>query len=151
MQRNRSDSISSSSTPGGAVAHAHGHAPIPTRPVKHEGYDRTGHWTTRTKMTQELAQIINDGLKYFEEDFVTEAESHTPKQGSFTTVNLISKEDFEKLIPQIPRAINPEFPPPPPVPCNTPMNASSMHEVCCIVDLNDLLIFLHPTVRVQVR
>ncbi|XP_021951694.1 la-related protein 1 isoform X2 [Folsomia candida] len=129
MQRNRSDSISSSSTPGGAVAHAHGHAPIPTRPVKHEGYDRTGHWTTRTKMTQELAQIINDGLKYFEEDFVTEAESHTPKQGSFTTVNLISKEDFEKLIPQIPRAINPEFPPPPPVPCNTPMNASSMHEI----------------------
>lgn len=35
---------------------------------KHEGYDRTGDWTTRVKMTQELAQIINDGLYYYEDD-----------------------------------------------------------------------------------
>lgn len=39
-----------------------------TRPPKHEGYDRTGDWTTRVKMTQDLEQAINDGLYYYEED-----------------------------------------------------------------------------------
>lgn len=39
-----------------------------TRAPKHEGYDRTGDWTTRVKMTQELEQAINDGLYYYEED-----------------------------------------------------------------------------------
>lgn len=38
------------------------------RAPKHEGYDRTGDWTTRVKMTQELEQAINDGLYYYEED-----------------------------------------------------------------------------------
>lgn len=40
----------------------------PSRAPKHEGYDRTGDWTTRVKMTQELEQAINDGLYYYEED-----------------------------------------------------------------------------------
>lgn len=39
-----------------------------TRPPKHDGYDRTGDWTTRVKMTQDLEQAINDGLYYYEED-----------------------------------------------------------------------------------
>lgn len=39
-----------------------------TRPVKHEGYDRTGDWMTRVKITQDLEQAINDGLYYYEED-----------------------------------------------------------------------------------
>lgn len=39
-----------------------------SRPVKHEGYDRTGDWTTRVKMSQEIEQAINDGLYYYEED-----------------------------------------------------------------------------------
>lgn len=86
-------------------------------------------------MTQELAQIINDGLKYFEEEN-TEVESHTPKQNSFTTVNLISKADFEKLAPSIPRAINPEFPPPPPVPTNTPMNPSVIQDSVSCLNFN---------------
>jgi la-related protein 1 len=123
-QRKRSDSVtvtanSTSSPPN-----------LSNRPLKHEGYDRTGNWTTRTKMTQELAKVINDGLRYFEEDNRTEVDSHhtLSKSGSFTTVNVISKEDFEKLAPQIPRAINPEFPPPPPVPCNTPMNPSYLQD-----------------------
>lgn len=42
--------------------------PISTRIPKHEGHDRTGDWTTRVKMTQELEQAINDGLYYYEED-----------------------------------------------------------------------------------
>lgn len=39
-----------------------------TRPPKHGGYDRTGDWTSRTKITQELAKVINDGLYYYEQD-----------------------------------------------------------------------------------
>ena len=39
-----------------------------SRIPKHEGYDRTGDWTTRVKMTQELVQLINDGLHYYEEE-----------------------------------------------------------------------------------
>lgn len=39
-----------------------------SRPIKHEGYDRTGDWMTRVKMSQDLEQAINDGLYYYEED-----------------------------------------------------------------------------------
>ena len=39
-----------------------------SRYVKHEGYDRTGDWTTRVKMSQELEKTINDGLYYYEQD-----------------------------------------------------------------------------------
>lgn len=41
---------------------------MPTRIPKHEGHNRTGDWTTRVKMTQDLEQAINDGLYYYEED-----------------------------------------------------------------------------------
>lgn len=43
-------------------------AAITSRIPKHEGHDRTGDWTTRVKMTQDLEQAINDGLFYYEED-----------------------------------------------------------------------------------
>lgn len=42
-----------------------------SRAPKHEGYDRTGDWTTRVKITQDLEQAINDGLYYYEEDLWT--------------------------------------------------------------------------------
>lgn len=45
-----------------------------TRHAKHEGYDRTGDWTTRVKMSQELEQAINDGLYYYEEDLWSQSE-----------------------------------------------------------------------------
>lgn len=41
---------------------------VSSRIPKHEGHDRTGDWTTRVKMTQELVQLINDGLHYYEEE-----------------------------------------------------------------------------------
>lgn len=41
---------------------------VSSRLPKHEGHDRTGDWTTRVKMTQELVQLINDGLHYYEEE-----------------------------------------------------------------------------------
>jgi la-related protein 1 len=39
-----------------------------SRIPKHEGHDRTGDWTTRVKMSQDLEQAISDGLYYYEED-----------------------------------------------------------------------------------
>lgn len=38
------------------------------RPLKHDGYDRTGDHTSRTKITQELIHDIEDGLRYYEQD-----------------------------------------------------------------------------------
>jgi hypothetical protein len=45
-----------------------------SRYPKHEGYDRTGDWTTRVKITQDLEQIISDGLNYYEEGLWSEHE-----------------------------------------------------------------------------
>ena len=38
----------------------------PNRPRKHEGFDRTGDFCSRVKLSQDLAQVINDGLSYYE-------------------------------------------------------------------------------------
>lgn len=35
---------------------------------KHPGGDRTGNHTSRAKLTNELAKVINDGLFYYEQD-----------------------------------------------------------------------------------
>lgn len=53
---------------GGAGAAPSTNTAPTTRPPKHGGYDRTGDWTSRTKITQELAKVINDGLYYYEQD-----------------------------------------------------------------------------------
>lgn len=81
------------------------------RVPKHEGHDRTGDWTTRTKITQDLEQVINDGLTNYEEDLwiVNERPS-----SSYKTVNVITQEDFEKIAPKLAKKVNPEVPPPPP-------------------------------------
>ncbi|XP_006562503.2 la-related protein 1B isoform X2 [Apis mellifera] len=91
--------------------------PISTRIPKHEGHDRTGDWTTRVKMTQELEQAINDGLYYYEEDlWIKDGQRYGSSSsiGSYKTVNVISQEDFEKMAPKAPKKANPEVPPPPP-------------------------------------
>lgn len=41
---------------------------VSSRIPKHEGHDRTGDWITRVKMTQELEQLINDGLNVYEDE-----------------------------------------------------------------------------------
>lgn len=81
------------------------------RAPKHEGYDRTGDWTTRTKITQDLEQVINDGLTNYEEDLWI-VDERPPS--SYKTVTVITQEDFEKINPKTPRKVNPEVPPPPP-------------------------------------
>lgn len=39
-----------------------------TRYTKHEGYDRTGDWIARIKMSRDLERTISDGLVCYEED-----------------------------------------------------------------------------------
>lgn len=85
-----------------------------TRAPKHEGYDRTGDWTTRVKITQELEQAINDGLYYYEEDLWISNDYDRNTSGSYKTVNIITQEVFEKIAPRAPKKQNPEVPPPPP-------------------------------------
>lgn len=83
------------------------------KPPKHEGYDRTGDFTTRTKITQDLEQVINDGLFNYEEGlWVSDAP---PSSSSYKTVNVITQADFEKMAPRISKkSDNPDVPPPPP-------------------------------------
>lgn len=83
----------------------------PHRPPKHEGYDRTGDFTSRTKITQDLEQVINDGLFNYEEGLWV---ADTPASNSYKTVNIITQADFEKMAPKISKRFNPEVPPPPP-------------------------------------
>lgn len=89
---------------------------VTTRTIKHDGYDRTGDWTTRVKMTQELEQTINDGLYYYEEDLWTDDYALSSSGSSYKTVHVISQEDFERYQPPPVRKQNPEVPPPPPPP-----------------------------------
>nr|XP_053654860.1 la-related protein 1-like isoform X2 [Cherax quadricarinatus] len=91
-----------------------------TRPPKHGGFDRTGEWTSRTKMTQELAKVINDGLYYYEQDLWEDSEwfpqSTDRKKAAVTQqVTMISQEVMETLQPNNPPVpVNQEVPPPPP-------------------------------------
>lgn len=71
------------------------------------GYDRTGDWTTRVKIGQDLSMMINDGLHNYEEDLLVNRPAHK-------SVNVITQEEFEKIVPKIPKIINPEVPPAPP-------------------------------------
>ncbi|XP_068232909.1 la-related protein 1B-like isoform X2 [Palaemon carinicauda] len=90
-----------------------------SRPPKHEGFDRTGDWTTRTKITQELAKVINDGLFYYEQGlwedsewFPQSSEQHT---AAMQQVTVISQEVMDTLRPSVPPVpANQEVPPPPP-------------------------------------
>ncbi|CAD6995247.1 unnamed protein product [Ceratitis capitata] len=81
------------------------------RAPKHEGYDRTADFTSRTKITQDLENVINDGLANYEEDLWTTSNVGT----AYRTVNVISQEDFEKLGGgRVQRNYAQQAPPPPP-------------------------------------
>lgn len=101
-------------------------------------YDRTGDWTTRVKLTQEIAQIINDGLYQYEQDLWLADIGHGGHQHhahfevgpagvalkQHKTVDIISQEDFD-LYSSSPKKgtgdhanfyDTPQAPPPPPPP-----------------------------------
>ncbi|MEE6461552.1 hypothetical protein FKM82_001327 [Ascaphus truei] len=72
---------------------------------KHPGGDRTGNHISRAKMTSELGKVINDGLYYYEQDlWMVEGEQEylTTKQEieNFRKLNVISKEEFDNLVPE---------------------------------------------------
>uniref|UniRef100_A0A673XE87 La ribonucleoprotein 1, translational regulator n=1 Tax=Salmo trutta TaxID=8032 RepID=A0A673XE87_SALTR len=95
---------------------------------KHPGGDRTGHHTSRSKLTNELVKVINDGLYYYEADLWDdnyEPEYATIKQEveNFKKVHLISREEFECLTPEPPVDPNQEVPPGPPKPQQIPVDA----------------------------
>lgn len=80
------------------------------RAPKHDGYNRTGDFVSRTKITQDLEQVINDGLHNYEEDLWTHDANPS---SSYKTLNIITQEDFEKMAPKVTKK-NPDVPPPPP-------------------------------------
>lgn len=80
------------------------------RVPKHDGYNRTGDFVSRTKISQDLEQVINDGLHNYEEDLWTHDGTQT---NSYKTLNIITQEDFEKMAPKVTKK-NPDVPPPPP-------------------------------------
>ncbi|CAN7939115.1 unnamed protein product, partial [Ixodes hexagonus] len=82
---------------------------------KHEGYDRTGDWTTRVKMTQELAQIINDGLYYYEDDLWNRIDRQ--QEQLYRTVEVVSQEEFAHRRGTDGGVAKEQAPPPPPPPC----------------------------------
>jgi len=79
----------------------------PARPKKHGGFDRTGDYTSRAQMSQDLASAINDGLFYYEQDLwsdlyehgydVTDEDEESWINTAPKNVNVISQEDFAKL------------------------------------------------------
>ncbi|XP_064404181.1 la-related protein 1B-like isoform X2 [Halichondria panicea] len=63
---------------------------------KHPGGDRTSNFTSRPKITSDLAQAINDGLYYYEQDLYSEVSdsSHTVSKPR-NKVDVISQEEFD--------------------------------------------------------
>jgi la-related protein 1 len=91
----------------------------PNRPRKHEGFDRTGDFCSRVKLSQDLAQVINDGLSYYEdhqEDLDEEPETWIDSKN----VSLITQAEFEKLKSPDAKKMPKSAGPPPPPPLNTP-------------------------------
>uniref|UniRef100_A0A8D0CBD1 La ribonucleoprotein 1B n=1 Tax=Salvator merianae TaxID=96440 RepID=A0A8D0CBD1_SALMN len=82
---------------------------------KHPGGDRTGNHVSRAKITSELAKVINDGLYYYEQDLWMEQSENdcvAMKQEveNFKKLNLISKEEFDNLTPELMIDPNQEVP-----------------------------------------
>lgn len=84
---------------------------------KHPGGDRTGDHIPRAKITSELSKVINDGLFYYEKDLW---DTDWASDFNFKTVNVITKEEFDKITPSRSSADideeEQEIPPPPPMP-----------------------------------
>lgn len=101
------------------------------RAPKHEGSNRTADWTTRTKIAQDLEKVISDGLMNYEEDLWVMNEDPVTNK-TYKTVNVISQEDYEKIVPQNKaKGTSADVPPPPP-----PVYAQGLTED----ELNDSLL-----------
>uniref|UniRef100_A0A2H8THF0 La-related protein 1 n=1 Tax=Melanaphis sacchari TaxID=742174 RepID=A0A2H8THF0_9HEMI len=74
--------------------------------------DRSHDRTTRVKMTQDLEHAIDLGLRLYEEDLWH--TNSTNQTSSYKTVNVVTQEVFERLVPKAPKKVNQVPPPPPP-------------------------------------
>jgi hypothetical protein len=88
---------------GGSIASSSGSSSqqqlSSTTPSTVKQYDRTADFNTRTKITQDLAKQINDGLNYYEQDLIGASGDvkHTRNYRENKTVNMISQEEFHRL------------------------------------------------------
>ncbi|KAF6215684.1 hypothetical protein GE061_000015 [Apolygus lucorum] len=87
-----------------------------SRIAKHDGHDRTGDWTSRVKMSQDLEQAIDVGLQYYEDSLFLKDEKNLISPASHRTLTIISQEDYEKMFPKTPKKHQSAPPPPPPPP-----------------------------------
>lgn len=71
-----------------------------SRSLKHDGHDRTGDWTTRTKMSQDLEQAIDFGLHYYEESLQKDGKNLvmlTWKCWNLSPVHSVMKKDTMQI------------------------------------------------------
>lgn len=69
--------------------------PPSNRKQHHKNHDRTGEYTPRARMTAEIAKIIDDGLRWYEEELWHDRPAATPANEK--TVKLISQEDMDGI------------------------------------------------------
>lgn len=69
--------------------------PPANRKSSHTVHDRTGFHLPRAKITADLAQAINDGLYYYEQDLAT--NNYNSSSSNNKTVDLVSQDEFLKL------------------------------------------------------
>ncbi|CAF1182877.1 unnamed protein product [Adineta ricciae] len=69
--------------------------PPSNRKQHHKNHDRTGEYTPRARMTAEIAKIIDDGLRWYEEELWHDRPSSATTNEK--TVKLISQEEMDVL------------------------------------------------------
>ncbi|XP_017770596.1 PREDICTED: la-related protein 1 isoform X2 [Nicrophorus vespilloides] len=92
---------------------------LPGRAPKH---DRTGDWTTRVKMTQELEQAINDGLYYYEEDLWVDDEYVSSVHNSRYSMSRSRQGTHHRNVPRFYAVVKDETPDP-----RTPRKRKTRH------------------------
>ncbi|UJR28203.1 hypothetical protein I4U23_009454 [Adineta vaga] len=60
-----------------------------------KNHDRTGEYTPRARMTAEIAKIIDDGLRWYEEELWHDRPTATTTSANDKTVKLISQEEMD--------------------------------------------------------
>ncbi|KAK7496535.1 hypothetical protein BaRGS_00012187, partial [Batillaria attramentaria] len=81
---------------------------------KHPGGDRTGDHQPRAKISAELYKVINDGLMYYEQDLWKDDMQPMEPLPDHKTVNMITKEMYEKITPSSSHLKAKKVPTPPP-------------------------------------
>lgn len=65
---------------------------VPPIPRKHSGSDRTGNYTSRSKLSVNISQTISDGLYLYEKGLMS---SDSTKKDKYNKLGVISQTEFE--------------------------------------------------------